>query len=198
MRPAGQVSIHFGMRGPNLALVTACTTSTHSIGIAARCIQYGDADIMVAGGAEMAFTPLGHRQLLPGARVVAAQRRAGARQPPVGPGPRRVRDGRGRRCGRARGIRAREGARRADLRRVRRLRHERRRAPHHGAARGRRGCAPRDVERDARCRPEPGRGRVHQRARHVDGTRRSRRDRSRSSARSASTRKPWRSARPSR
>ena len=47
------------MRGPNLALVTACTTSTHSIGIAARCIQYGDADIMVAGGAEMAFTPLG-------------------------------------------------------------------------------------------------------------------------------------------
>jgi 3-oxoacyl-[acyl-carrier-protein] synthase II len=56
---AGQVSIHFNMRGPNLALVTACTTSTHSIGIAARCIQYGDADVMVAGGAEMAFTPLG-------------------------------------------------------------------------------------------------------------------------------------------
>ena len=56
---AGQVSIHFGLRGPNLALVTACTTSTHSIGIAARCIQYGDADMMVAGGAEMAFTPLG-------------------------------------------------------------------------------------------------------------------------------------------
>jgi 3-oxoacyl-[acyl-carrier-protein] synthase II len=56
---AGQVSIQFGLRGPNLALVTACTTSTHSIGIAGRLIQYGDADIMVAGGAEMAFTPLG-------------------------------------------------------------------------------------------------------------------------------------------
>ena len=56
---AGQLSIHFGMRGPNLALVTACTTSTHSIGIAARTIQYGDADVMVAGGSEMAFTPLG-------------------------------------------------------------------------------------------------------------------------------------------
>jgi len=56
---AGHVSIHFKLRGPNLALVTACTTSTHSIGIAARIIQYGDADIMVAGGAEMAFTPLG-------------------------------------------------------------------------------------------------------------------------------------------
>ena len=56
---AGQVSIKYGLRGPNLALVTACTTSTHSIGIGARTIQYGDADIMVAGGAEFAFTPLG-------------------------------------------------------------------------------------------------------------------------------------------
>jgi 3-oxoacyl-[acyl-carrier-protein] synthase II len=56
---AGQVSIHYRLRGPNIALVTACTTSTHSLGIAARLIQYGDADIMVAGGAEMAFTPLG-------------------------------------------------------------------------------------------------------------------------------------------
>jgi 3-oxoacyl-[acyl-carrier-protein] synthase II len=56
---AGQVSIHYKMRGPNLALVTACTTSTHTIGIAGRCIQHGDADVMIAGGAEMAFTPLG-------------------------------------------------------------------------------------------------------------------------------------------
>ena len=56
---AGHVSIHFGIKGPNIALVTACTTSTHSIGIAARLIQYGDADVMVAGGAEAAFTPLG-------------------------------------------------------------------------------------------------------------------------------------------
>ena len=56
---AGQVSIHFGLRGPNLAIVTACTTSTHAIGIAARTIQYGDAEVMIAGGAEMAFTPLG-------------------------------------------------------------------------------------------------------------------------------------------
>jgi 3-oxoacyl-[acyl-carrier-protein] synthase II len=56
---AGQISIQFGLRGPNIALVTACTTSTHSIGLAGRLIQYGDADIMVAGGAEAAFTPLG-------------------------------------------------------------------------------------------------------------------------------------------
>jgi 3-oxoacyl-[acyl-carrier-protein] synthase II len=53
------VSIHHGLRGPNIALVTACTTSTHSIGLACRLIQYGDADVMVAGGSEMAFTPLG-------------------------------------------------------------------------------------------------------------------------------------------
>lgn len=56
---SGHVSIAFGLKGPNLALVTACTTSTHSIGIAARTIQYGDADVMVAGGAEMAINPLG-------------------------------------------------------------------------------------------------------------------------------------------
>ena len=55
---AGNVSIANGMTGPNLSLVTACTTATHNIGIAARCIQYGDADVMVAGGAEMATTPL--------------------------------------------------------------------------------------------------------------------------------------------
>jgi len=55
---SGHVSIQYGLKGPNLALATACTTSTHTIGIAARTIQYGDADAMVAGGAEMAITPL--------------------------------------------------------------------------------------------------------------------------------------------
>jgi len=56
---AGHVSIAYGIRGPNLSIVTACTTATHNIGVAARCISYGDADIMVAGGSEMATTPLG-------------------------------------------------------------------------------------------------------------------------------------------
>jgi 3-oxoacyl-[acyl-carrier-protein] synthase II len=56
---SGHVSIHYGLKGPNLALVTACTTSTHCIGIGARCIQYGDADVMVAGGAEMSLNPMG-------------------------------------------------------------------------------------------------------------------------------------------
>jgi 3-oxoacyl-[acyl-carrier-protein] synthase II len=56
---SGHVSIEYGLCGPNLALVTACTTSTHCIGIAARTIAYGDADVMIAGGAEHATTPLG-------------------------------------------------------------------------------------------------------------------------------------------
>ncbi|MEJ2515839.1 MAG: beta-ketoacyl-ACP synthase II [Gammaproteobacteria bacterium] len=55
---SGHVSITYGMTGPNLAVVTACTTATHAMGLAARTIQYGDADVMVAGGAEMATTPL--------------------------------------------------------------------------------------------------------------------------------------------
>jgi 3-oxoacyl-[acyl-carrier-protein] synthase II len=54
---AGHLSIRYGLRGPNLAVVTACTTSTHALGLAARTIQYGDADVMLAGGSEMATTP---------------------------------------------------------------------------------------------------------------------------------------------
>jgi 3-oxoacyl-[acyl-carrier-protein] synthase II len=56
---AGNLSIMYGMKGPNIAIVTACTTSTHNIGVAARTIAYGDADIMVAGGAEMTTCPTG-------------------------------------------------------------------------------------------------------------------------------------------
>jgi len=56
---SGHVSIRYGMKGPNIALVTACATATHSIGDASRIIEYGDADVMVAGGAEMATTVLG-------------------------------------------------------------------------------------------------------------------------------------------
>jgi 3-oxoacyl-[acyl-carrier-protein] synthase II len=55
----GVLSINFGFGGPNIAVVTACTTSTHNIGLAARLIKYGDADVMVAGGAEYATTPTG-------------------------------------------------------------------------------------------------------------------------------------------
>ena len=54
---SGHLSIMYGITGPNLAVITACTTSTHAIGIGMRTIQYGDADVVVAGGAEMAQTP---------------------------------------------------------------------------------------------------------------------------------------------
>ena len=56
---AGHLSIRFGLRGPNLGVVTACTTSTHAIGLAMRTLQYGDADVLIAGGGEMATTVCG-------------------------------------------------------------------------------------------------------------------------------------------
>src|SRR5690554_3669739 len=56
---AGYLSIQYGLRGPNYALTTACTTGTHSIGMAARNIAYGEADVMIAGGSEMAACGLG-------------------------------------------------------------------------------------------------------------------------------------------
>ncbi len=68
---SGNLSIMFGMKGPNLAVVTACATGTHAIGDAARLIEYGDADVMVAGGAEAAIAPtsvagFGHAKALSG------------------------------------------------------------------------------------------------------------------------------------
>jgi 3-oxoacyl-[acyl-carrier-protein] synthase II len=56
---AGNLSVKYGMQGPNLAIVTACTTGTHNIGMGARLIAAGDADAMLVGGAEMATTPVG-------------------------------------------------------------------------------------------------------------------------------------------
>lgn len=56
---SGNLSIKYGYKGPNIAIVTACTTGTHNIGFSARMIQHGDADVMIAGGAEMATSQLG-------------------------------------------------------------------------------------------------------------------------------------------
>ena len=56
---SGHISIHYGFKGPNLAIVTACTTGLHCIGEAGRLIEYGDADVMIAGGAESTVSPLG-------------------------------------------------------------------------------------------------------------------------------------------
>ena len=55
---SGNLSIRYGFKGPNIAVVTACTTGTHNIGIGGRMIQYGDADVMVVGGAEQATSPI--------------------------------------------------------------------------------------------------------------------------------------------
>ena len=56
---SGNLSIMYGIKGPNISMVSACSTGTHNIGYAARMIAYGDADVMLAGGAEMATSPLG-------------------------------------------------------------------------------------------------------------------------------------------
>jgi 3-oxoacyl-[acyl-carrier-protein] synthase II len=56
---SGHVSIRYGFKGPNIAIVTACTTGLHCIGQAGRMIEYGDADVVIAGGAEASVSPLG-------------------------------------------------------------------------------------------------------------------------------------------
>ena len=56
---SGYASLRFGFKGPNISIASACSSASHSIGYSFRSISYGDADIMLTGGAEMATTPLG-------------------------------------------------------------------------------------------------------------------------------------------
>ncbi len=121
---SGQVSIPHGLKGPNHAVVTACSTGAHAIGDAARLIALGDADVMVAGGAE---SPV-NRLRIAGfcacrALSTGFNDAPDAGLPPVRQGPRRLRHGRGRRLVVLEELRARQGPRRQDLRRGGRLRH---------------------------------------------------------------------------
>ena len=79
----GHVSMRNNARGPNLSMVSACSTGAHSLGEAARVIERGDADVMVAGGHRVHRDPAGRRWLLLRAGVVAAQRRADQGEPAV-------------------------------------------------------------------------------------------------------------------
>ena len=129
---SGHVSIKYGFKGPNHSAVTACATGVHAIGDAARLIMWGDADVMVAGGAEAAVCEIGIAGFCASrALSTGFNDRAGQGVAAVGQGPRRLRDGRRRRRAGAGGIRACQAARREDLRRGRRLRHVGRRLPHH-------------------------------------------------------------------
>ncbi|MCX7243808.1 MAG: beta-ketoacyl synthase N-terminal-like domain-containing protein [Polaromonas sp.] len=124
---SGHVSMKFGFKGPNIAIVTACTTGLHCIGEAGRMIEYGDADVMIAGGSEATVSPLG-------VGGFAAMRALSTRNDDpqtasrpwdaLGQRPRRFCAGRGRWRDGARRIRTRQGAWCPDLCRARRFRHE--------------------------------------------------------------------------
>ncbi len=135
---SGHLSIAFKITGPNLAVATACTTSTHAIGLAMRLIQYGDADAMLAGGSEMATCVTGMSGF---AQAKALSQRNDDPQAASRPWD-KDRDGfvmgDGAGAMMLEEYEQRQGARREDLRRNRRFRHERRCLPCHRSAGGRR------------------------------------------------------------
>ena len=174
---SGHVSIKYGLTGPNLGIVTACTTSTHCIGLAARLIQSGDADFMLAGGAEFATTPLG----LGG--FCAARALSTRNDDPKRASRPWDRDRDGFVLSDGAGCIALEEYEHAKARGARIYAEfagfgmSARRLPHHGARRERAGRLSVHAQRDARRGPERGRHRLRQRARHVDAARRRRGDR---------------------
>ena len=152
--------MELGLKGPLSCVSTACASGNHALGDATEVIRRGQADVMLAGGAEASITRVGRRGLQRDEGPLDPQRRPGRGQPAVRRGPRRVRDGRGRGDPGAREPRARRGPRRRALLRGAGLRPHRRRAPpdrarphrrgprrrHHDGPRGRRQIAPERVD----------------------------------------------------
>ena len=135
---SGHVSIKYGFKGPNHSAVTACATGVHAIGDASRLIMWGDADVMVAGGAEAAVCEIGMAGFCASRALSTGVQRHGRRRP-RGPWDK---DRDGFVMGEGAGVVVLEEyehakrARREDLRRGRRLRHVGRRLSHHRAGRG--------------------------------------------------------------
>ena len=92
---SGQVSIRWGLRGPNSAVATACASAANAIGDAFKIIQEGHADVMITGGSEAAITHMGLGGFAAMRAPLDPQRRPAPRQPPVRPRPRRLRPRRG-------------------------------------------------------------------------------------------------------
>ena len=141
---SGHLSIRFGLRGPNYAVATACASATNAMGDAYKAIQYGDADVMLTGGAEAALTPIGLSGFSNMKALSERNDNPAAASRPFDAD----RDGfvlsEGAGIAGVRGAGARPEARRQDLRRGPRLRRERRRRPHHAARRARHRRRPRD------------------------------------------------------
>ena len=174
--PPARCRSRSGLEGPSYCTTSACSSGAHAIGEASEWIRRGKADVMVAGGAEATITPVGIARLRGDVRAQPAQRRSGAREPPVRQGPRRLRLRRGRA---ASSCSSRSRARRSAARRstprspatARRATPTTSRSPRpaaEGAQRAMR-MALKDAQRRA------GRSRLRQRARHLDARRRRRR-----------------------
>jgi 3-oxoacyl-[acyl-carrier-protein] synthase II len=153
---SGFLSIHLGLQGPNYAIATACTTGTHCIGMAARNIAYDEADVMIAGGAEMAACGLGMGGFGASRALSTRNDEPTRASRPWDKGRDGFRAVRRCRCPGARRAGARQGPRCDHLCRAGRLWHERRRLPHDLATRlGRRCCALHGQRlRDAGIQPE--------------------------------------------